>query len=327
MLRRFASFHSLQTLQISSPRLMFLTIFSWSLTRELRKALRVEYTEWNEMAHDWNMVQAASECRVLIIRRLKGRSQGALQFATSIWVLSSDRSVRLEQECELSRNTSDIALIFIFTVDSGSDTIPYTGWGDIVKVSVRMNSRLKFHDTSPDDESPECVQTSWTNYVFEQHAGSTNFQSALVDRTLSLSVRTVRTTRVHDGIAGIMKENEHLCGSENLRVWMDQGTGEVFAMIHFKPQFRIGYMIFQLNSAVHPLLLMEEGHRNVKITGLDMPAEGRRSSHPRTSKKRSENEKSKSEKRTGSIRIEFATEDERDLFVQKYWSVGDVSVD
>jgi len=210
-------------------------------------------------------------------------------------------------------------------VDNATDTIPYTGWGDIVKVSIRMNSRLVFHDISPDAGNPEHVQTSWINYVFEQHKGSTKFQSALLERTLTLSVRTVKTTRVHDGIAGIMKENEQLCGLENLRVWMDQGTGEIFAMIHFKPQFRIGYMIFQLNSALHPLMLKEEGHRYVKITGLDMPAEGRRASHPRFPKKRSENEKSKPVKRTGSIRIEFATEDERDLFVQKYWSVADVS--
>lgn len=287
----------------------------------------MEYTEWNAIADDWNMVQAASNCRVLLIRRLKGRSQGTPQFATSIWVLSSDRSVRMEHERKCSETDDRLLnLILITTVDNQADTIPYTGWGDTVKVAIRMNARLTFHDISPDAGHPEHVQTSWTNYVFERHTGSTSFQSALIDRTLTMSVRTVKTTRVHDGITGIMKENEHLCGLENLRVWMDQGTGEVFAMIHFKPQFRIGYMIFQLNSAVHPLMLKEDGHRNVKITGLDMPAEGRRSSHSRFPKKGSENEKSKPDKRSGSIRIEFATEEERDLFVQKYWSVADVTV-
>jgi formamidopyrimidine-DNA glycosylase len=63
-------------------------------------------------------------------------------------------------------------------------------------------------------------------------------------KTLLLSVRTNKTLRVHDGIAGTFAYQEQMCALENLRIWKDQDSNGVLAMIHYTPQFRDGYMRF-----------------------------------------------------------------------------------
>ena len=63
-----------------------------------------------------------------------------------------------------------------------------------------------------------------------------------MEKRLVLSVRTAKTMRLQEGVAGIVTTQEQLCGLENLRVWEDQGA--VQAMIHFKAQIQDGYMVF-----------------------------------------------------------------------------------
>jgi len=75
-------------------------------------------------------------------------------------------------------------------------------------------------------------------------AGSTLFQSALMGKSLILSVKTSKTMRLHDGFSGNFAYQEQMCALENLRIWQDQDTSGVLAMIHYSAQFRNGYMAF-----------------------------------------------------------------------------------
>jgi len=66
----------------------------------------VEYTSLIETEDSWKppeyeMVEAARECRICIVRRRDSLPDGALRFTTSIWVFSDDRQVRLQQKRKL----------------------------------------------------------------------------------------------------------------------------------------------------------------------------------------------------------------------------------
>lgn len=104
-------------------------------------------------------------------------------------------------------------------------------------------------------------------------AAAVLFQNELMGRTLLGTFRTSKTLRIHEGISGAFAYAEQMCGMENLRVWEDNDTLAVIAMIHFSPQFRNGYLAFYLNSANAPIRLKDEGGRELKVKGLKVPLE------------------------------------------------------
>jgi hypothetical protein len=105
-----------------------------------------------------------------------------------------------------------------------------------------------------------------------------------------------------------------MCGLENLRVWEDNDTGAIIALIHFSADFRPGYLAFYLNSSVDPIKVKDEGGREVKIKGLKVPIEnGRKDSVVERGKgKGVEREK---EKVISGAKIEFATDGEKKEFL------------
>jgi hypothetical protein len=90
-------------------------------------------------------------------------------------------------------------------------------------------------------------------------------------RTLLATFRTSQTLRTHEGLSGAFSYAEQMCGMENLRIWEDNETLAVIALIHFSPQFRQGYLAFYLNSSHAPIRVKDEGGREVKIKGLRVP--------------------------------------------------------
>jgi hypothetical protein len=92
-------------------------------------------------------------------------------------------------------------------------------------------------------------------------------------RTLLATFPTSKTMRVHEGFSGAFSYAEQMCGMENLRIWEDDETGAVIAMIHFSAHFRNGYLAFYLNSRNSPIRVKDEGGREVKIKGLRVPLE------------------------------------------------------
>jgi hypothetical protein len=92
-------------------------------------------------------------------------------------------------------------------------------------------------------------------------------------RTLLATFPTSKTMRVHEGFSGAFSYAEQMCGMENLRIWEDDETGAVIAMIHFSAHFRNGYLAFYLNSRNSPIRVKDEGGREIKIKGLRVPLE------------------------------------------------------
>lgn len=71
----------------------------------IRVATLVEYTAPDpEKPGELKMVEAATACKISIITKMQKYATGS-HFETSIWTLSNDKKVRLQQKCRLqSRN-------------------------------------------------------------------------------------------------------------------------------------------------------------------------------------------------------------------------------
>lgn len=132
-------------------------------------------------------------------------------------------------------------------------------------------------------------------------------------RTLLATFRTTQTTRLHSGLSKSFTYAEQMCALENLRVWEDNDTGAIVAMIHFSADFRPGYLAFYLNSSSSPIKVKDDGVREVKIRGLKVPVDtggGRKDSVVGR-------EKGKGEEKgvISGARIEFASEGEKREFL------------
>lgn len=135
-------------------------------------------------------------------------------------------------------------------------------------------------------------------------------------RSLLGTFQTEKTMRVHEGFSGTFSYAEQMCGMENLRVWEDDETTAVIAMIHFSAHFRSGYLAFYLNSSRTPIRVKDEGGREVKIKGLRVPLDkgARKDSVMNGEGKKSEGGLDKRKWITGA-KVEFATEGEKREFI------------
>lgn len=206
----------------------------------------------------------------------------------------------------------------IRAVPDGEEVVPYTVWGNLEKVAIRLPTELRFHDTVFDAIPIDIAKSSWVNYVFEDERASTMFQSALVGKSLLLSVRTNKTLRVHDGlIENTFSYQEQMCALENLRMWQDPDTGGVLAMLHYSAGFRDGYLAFYLNSARDPVRLREEGDKWVKIKGLSILPPPSKSKSRSNTLDAQRSPKVNKEKRIKGAKIEFTSEADRRKFMHK----------
>jgi hypothetical protein len=145
-------------------------------------------------------------------------------------------------------------------------------------------------------------------------------------RTLLATFRTEKTMRIHEGIGKSFSYAEQMCGLENLRVWEDNDTGAIIALIHFSADFRDGYLAFYLNSSGNPIKVKDEGNREVKIKGLRVPLERGDKAMRKDSvvagsgkdkgKGKEDAKKVEKEKVISGAKIEFATEIEKQEFVE-----------
>lgn len=59
----------------------------------------------------------------------------------------------------------------MITVPDGAPIVPYTIWGNNLKVVLRTNAELKYHDVTPHSRPVEVVKTQWVNYIFADETG------------------------------------------------------------------------------------------------------------------------------------------------------------
>src|SRR5262245_23457850 len=94
----------------------------------------------------------------------------------------------------------------------------------------------------------------------------------LLGRLLLATAKTEKTTRINDGMGGSVGSREQMCAMENLRVWEEEETGRVMALIHYSAMFCKGYMKFYLNNARYPLVLRDDsGSKFLRLKGLRIP--------------------------------------------------------
>ncbi|KAL9037202.1 MAG: hypothetical protein Q9214_005805 [Letrouitia sp. 1 TL-2023] len=263
------------------------------------------------------LIQAASESKVSIVTRMRPNSIGRIRYVTSIWTLSHDRKVRMQQQRKPSLNLSHLPSD-LFIVFDDIEVIPYTVWGNTTSVVICVPTELKFHDVDIKDKPLSLSKTSWVSYHFKDEDSSRIFQSALMWKRLSHSYRTHRTLRVHDGIFSSFAFQEQLCGLENLRLWKDEEGRFTTAMVHYTPSFREGYLVFRLCGPGTTVSVRDDGEKWIKIKGLSVSTEpevrGNRSSEDSSGF----DPPSSPRKPITSIKIEFSTLREKYKFLEDY---------
>ena len=170
------------------------------------------------------------------------------------------------------------------------------------------------------EKSPLSSSTKFTDC-----SGSALFQSVLMGKSLILSLRTKRTLRVHEGLAGAFAFQEQLCGLENVRLWQDD-AGDVLAMIHYSAQFRDGYLTFQVGlRSKKRIHFKDDGEKCVKIKGLrvELDSETASSNEPHENPEEAvyapspKPGKSKAEKKITAVKIEFLNNVDKKDFLNK----------
>jgi hypothetical protein len=150
--------------------------------------------------------------------------------------------------------------------------------------------------------------------------GAALFQNELMGRTLLATFRTEKTMRIHEGLGKSFTYAEQMCALENLRVWEDNDTGAIIALIHFSADFRNGYLAFYLNSSVNPIKIKDDGERVVKIKGLRVPIDrgdkAMRKDSVIAAEKGKGREKVEKEKVISGAKIEFASDMEKREFME-----------
>ena len=146
-------------------------------------------------------------------------------------------------------------------------------------------------------------------------------------KTLLLSVQTKRTMRVHDTLIGnTFSLQEQLCGLENLRIWQDDDMAGVLVMIHYSAQVRDGYLAFRLSSPPrNTVRVRDDGDRFVRIKGLAVQPVTTRDVFERRESMRDvkspvtspKSPGAKKEKTISAVKIEFESEVEKRIFLEK----------
>lgn len=286
----------------------------------------VEYAQKNpdepDPRFDTEMVPACQRGRLCVIRKRKQQNSKAV---TSIWTLSDDGELRLQQKLSDVLETIPYSSFFSETI-----SIPPTE-GDIL---------LKFHTTNWGDPPSEEKRTTWINYGFDSKDDAASFQSAVFGRMLLGNYRTSKTTVLHEGLKGAFALEEQFANITSLRIWqcddvaMPGASGGVMALMHVAGNFGDGWARWWMNNSKQQVRVKEDGAKHVKIKGIDLTvvkpgqnpavveslkraATGEGSLH-RMDTNGTEIIKSPGKKlpfkRVTGIRVEFKTEEERSAF-------------
>lgn len=142
---------SCESSNIDQHKLWRATLFKHTVILFDKKCSAVEFTKPNERRFgDFLMEPASGPCQLyLITKGNKSTTGDAKKYSTSIWVLSDDGEVVMEQQ-----------------LPDDSEVIPYTIWDNHTKIVLRVPAELKFFRKTPSDRPREKATTTWINYVF-----------------------------------------------------------------------------------------------------------------------------------------------------------------
>ena len=268
------------------------------------------------------LIQAMQDCKISIVTKMRSSSTGTTRHITSIWALSSDRSVRLKQQCKsFPVPLRCEATLMISAVEDDIEVVPYTVWGRTDSVVLRFPTELIHHDIDIHDKPLHTAKTSWVNYHFKDEQGSRAFQSALMWKPLLHSFCTRRTMLAHEGfVSSAFSFQEQLCGLENLRLWRDEEAGSTIAMIHYSPNIHEGYLSFRVSGPGTTAKIVNEGEKWVKVKRLNIVLGTKilsASPFPKSPSPEGGGKGKRSEgKKIPAIKIEFSTPEEKYKFLE-----------
>ena len=211
-------------------------------------------------------------------------------------------------------STSRIVIHNFPIVPDGEEVILFSSYFQDEKTSITFQTQLTFHDITYGSPPIRAETSSWVNYIFEDDSAAITFQNAMFGKTLLDTFKTEKTTRLRDGLTGAIAYEEQMCAMENLRLWSEEPSGAVLAMIHFSAQFRKGYLSFYVNNKDRPIKIKDEGGKMVKVKGLKIPA----NDYPeelKRSKPSNDAKKGDRGKFVTGAKIEFRNEEEKLRFL------------
>ena len=283
----------------------------------------VEFAQHNpeivDVRYNVEMKEACKECRICVIRKRENREHGGTKVVTSVWCLSDDNEVRLQQKLSESQ-----------------ETVPYCSYFEPEKVSLQPTDEpgmgLKFHAEEWGAMLKEEKKTNWINYYFATESDAINFQSAVFGRMLLGSFRTTKTTVIHEGLKGAFAFEEQFANIEMLRLWEEDGVetpgaaGGVMALMHISSNFGEGWARWWINNSRQHVRVKEDGAKHARVKGIDVTvvrpgatarqAERARSASFGVVAQSKAAEKDAILKRVNGVRIEFKEEEERARFVK-----------
>jgi ElaB/YqjD/DUF883 family membrane-anchored ribosome-binding protein len=227
----------------------------------------VEYSRTNldepDPRYNVEMVEACKEARICVVRKRENREHVGTKVVTSIWVLSTDGTHRVQHK-----------------LSEVNETVPYCSYFEPEKVSIQPvdgpNINLKFHANVWGAPLREEHRTSWVNYYFASANDAVAFQSAVFGRTLVGSYRTTKTTVIHPGLRGTFAFEEQFANIEMLRLWEDDGVstpgaqGGLLALLHVSSNFGNGWARWWINSSLQEVRIKADTAKHAKVKGIDI---------------------------------------------------------
>lgn len=209
-----------------------------------------------------DMVSACKEARIYVVRKREHREHGGSKVMTSVWTLSDDGAVRIQQK-----------------LSEVHETVPYCSYFQPEKVSIPPTGgeiELRLHGEHWGDALVDQKKTTWVNYVFASANDAVAFQSSIYGRSLLGSYRTTKSTVLHSGIRGAFTFEEQFANIEMLRLWEDDGistpgaAGGVLALLHVSSNFGEGWARWWVNNSKQQVRITSDGPKFAKVKGIDL---------------------------------------------------------
>lgn len=206
----------------------------------------VEFAQHNaeivDVRYNVEMKEACKECRICVVRKRGNREHGGTRVVTSVWCLSDDHEVWLQQKLSASQKT-----------------VPYYSYFEPERVSLQptdeLGMGLKFHAEEWGSMLKEEKTPKWINHYFATESDAINSQSAVFGRMLLGSFRTTKTTVIHEGLKGAFAFEEQFANIEMLRLWEEDGVetpgaaSGVMALMHISSTFGEGWARWWINNS------------------------------------------------------------------------------
>ncbi|KAF4547399.1 Hypothetical protein D9617_43g040150 [Elsinoe fawcettii] len=208
-------------------------------------------------------------CRILVLRRKSEAGIGGV-WNTSIWIIASDFSVRLEQPLQTILQPRAIA--------------PHIAVKLPERVALTLPSKIQYHTPvwgCAAESSGTMLLAERVTYTFLSAQAASRFQSVIFGQQLLDSFRIDRATVIRPGSGGksffykMLGSEEQICGQQRIRLWEDHGdvtpsntAGGVLGLMHVQPSFGQGWVKWWVNSS-RVSQIKNKSNGVVEIRGID----------------------------------------------------------